>query len=362
MDPRFSEIFIVTYGRTGSTLLQALLDTAPGVDIEGENYGFLYFLYSARRALRSARAHVAEAGADRVGHPFYGAARRYRLDSEKEILDLAGRFLRHGNPDSVVCGFKDVRYDVPDLEDYLDFLAAAAARPFFLFLTRNHDDVLSSGDWRKADAAEARSRLRAMEQAFAGFAKRHADRTASLDYLHVAAAGPELRAVFERLGLAFDEAAVAATLAREHSYNAKSALLFHGSRLQIAPRHLLDAHLHYYRFDVPSFAKAGTVAVGGILLPRDGKEIAGLSCAAPGGLPVGGKIGLPSPGVAKRYPALPAAGRARFAIEFPSAAGVQTIRATVAGETLELAQFHPAPDGRQFNLHPLVAQTGEVAL
>lgn len=101
MEPRFSDIFIVTYGRAGSAL----------------------------RALQASRAHVAAAGLDKVSHPFYGASRGRRFDSEREIIELARRFLRHGSPAATVCGFNDVRYDVPDLEDYLDFLAAISARP-----------------------------------------------------------------------------------------------------------------------------------------------------------------------------------------------------------------------------------------
>ena len=363
MEPRFSDIFIVTYGRTGSTLLQALLNTAPGTDIEGENYGFLYFLFSARRALRASRAHVAAEGPDTVSHPFYGATRGYRLDSEREIVELARRFLRHGSPAATVCGFKDVRYDLPDLEDYLDFLKTIGARPHFVLLIRNHDDVLASGFMRKADAAEARSRLAATEQAFAGFAARNPDCTTTADYSDIAAAGPALQRLFERLGLAYDESKIAATLAREHSYDAKSALLFQGSRLQLSPRHVLDREFEFCRIDTPSFEKAGSVIIGGILLPRGGRELDAIYCASSGrDSPVPGTCGLPSPGIAKRYPDIAAAANARFSIEIPAAGGIQVITVSIAGKIFELAKFYPAPDGRNYNLHAVTAQTGELAL
>ncbi|MGQ0486392.1 MAG: sulfotransferase [Hyphomicrobiales bacterium] len=363
MEPRFSDIFIVTYGRTGSTLLQALLNTAPGTDIEGENYGFLYFLFSAHRALRASRAQIAAAGPGTVSHPFYGAARGHRHESEREVLDLARRFLRHGSPASTVCGFKEVRYDLPDLEDYLGFLKSIGARPHFVLLIRNHDDVLASGFMRKAGAVEARSRLAAMEQAFAGFAARNPACTTTADYIDIVAAGPALARLFERLGLSYDENRIAAALAQEHSYDAKSAMLFQGSRLQISSHHALDRQFEFYRIDNPSFEKAGSVIVGGILLPRGGRELEGIYCASPGrDTPLPGTCGLPSPGIAKRYPDVAAAARARFSLEIPAAGGIQVITVSIAGAVIELAKFYPAPDGRNGNLNPIIGQTGGLAL
>lgn len=176
-------------------------------------------------------------------------------------------------------------------------------------------------------------------------------------------AGPPLERLFDRLGLAYDPDGIAATLAQEHSYDAKSAMLFRGCRLQISSRHVLDRHLEYYRIENPSFEKAGSTIIGGILLPREGREIDGPYCSSPGrDSPVPGKFQLPSPGVAKRYPGMAQAAHARFSIEITSLGGVHTIAMRVAGEEIELAKFYPAPDGRQFNLHPAVAQTGELTL
>lgn len=52
-------LFVVTYGRSGSTLVQGLLNSIPGYLIRGENRGVLYRLYqyhsrSRRRATSSA--------------------------------------------------------------------------------------------------------------------------------------------------------------------------------------------------------------------------------------------------------------------------------------------------------------------
>lgn len=48
---RFNHILIITYGRSGSTLLMSLLNTVDGVLIAGENYNVCLHLFRAYKAL-----------------------------------------------------------------------------------------------------------------------------------------------------------------------------------------------------------------------------------------------------------------------------------------------------------------------
>ena len=57
----YSYIFIVTYAKSGSTLLQSLINAAPGVDIKGENTNALYHLYKSYASL----ALTAERGSEK---------------------------------------------------------------------------------------------------------------------------------------------------------------------------------------------------------------------------------------------------------------------------------------------------------
>src|SRR5688572_12425519 len=50
----FGYVFVVSYGRSGSTLLMGLLNAIPGYRIRGENYNTLYRLYQADAAVAKA--------------------------------------------------------------------------------------------------------------------------------------------------------------------------------------------------------------------------------------------------------------------------------------------------------------------
>jgi hypothetical protein len=63
-------LFIVTYGRSGSTLLQGILNSTPGVLIRGENRGISYKLHEFHRitvvtATRSPSSRSPPQGRDR---------------------------------------------------------------------------------------------------------------------------------------------------------------------------------------------------------------------------------------------------------------------------------------------------------
>jgi hypothetical protein len=63
----FRHAFIVTYGRTGSTVLMSLLNASGRTRIFGENYGYLYGLYRSLATLDNWQARAEEAPAS--GHP-----------------------------------------------------------------------------------------------------------------------------------------------------------------------------------------------------------------------------------------------------------------------------------------------------
>ena len=359
LNANVTDIFIITYGRTGSTLLQALLNTAPGVDIEGENYGVLYHLYAAWRALRLARTHLLSDGAGTASHPFFGATRDYRHNMEEQILNAARSFLRRGKEATLVCGFKEVRHDVPDVLDYLAFLIRISERPHFIFLTRAHQDVIASGFMREADPASLLSRLASLESRFADFAASHPAITTHLDYSAIAGQGTALADLFERLGLTCDAERIAAVKAEQHSYGVKSTLVFMGHRLQVSSRAVIDPVFELCRMEAPNHLPGGGVTLTGLLLPRATQVIEALTAGDPSGTRhVNGKLNLPSPGLAKQLPDNGKAATARFSITLPEPDKVQVVTAIVNGRHIEIAAYFPAPQLPQSRLFEPVAQTG----
>lgn len=53
----YQSILVVTYGRSGSTLLQGVINSIDGVLCKGENSFFIYYLYKAYVELLKTNAH-----------------------------------------------------------------------------------------------------------------------------------------------------------------------------------------------------------------------------------------------------------------------------------------------------------------
>ena len=145
---------MLTYGRTGSTVLQAALNEADGVCVRGENHGAVNHL---RRAYDSAvRTRGEHGGADASGtdDPWFGA-HLVELDGLLEHLrrTLIEGFLRPPSGTRVV-GFKEIRHTtdhfetLEDLLGYALFLDRLLPGVRFVVNTRNVEDTSRSSWWR----------------------------------------------------------------------------------------------------------------------------------------------------------------------------------------------------------------------
>lgn len=187
LHPPDGYLFIVTYGRSGSTLLQHLLNCIDGVVVRGENNNTLWHLFQAWQALETAgpirdlRARGARTDATR---PWFGAE---LIDPEKVGHDLVALF-RHRvlalPPDTRIGGFKEIRVhgDPEIFPDYLDFVARFFPRSRFVFNTRNHDDVARSAWWAICDPDFVRATLAEAEALFRDYADSHPDTSLMLHY------------------------------------------------------------------------------------------------------------------------------------------------------------------------------------
>ena len=147
---------VVTYGRTGSTALQASLNALPGVLVRGENYNALRGLHDYARAVaQTADRHHA----GRPTHPWYGSA---RLDPNLVLDDLRDHVLRtvlRPRPETAVIGFKEIRYEpghfasYESMLDYLLFLGELLPGLTYLVNVRSPQDAARSGWWPDNDRA-----------------------------------------------------------------------------------------------------------------------------------------------------------------------------------------------------------------
>lgn len=220
-------VLIVTYGRSGSTLLQGVLNAIPGWLIRGENYNFAFDLYAAYNALARAQSkHGHRAG--RPTRPWYGAAAIDLDGFRRACRDAIDAVLLSGVDPTTVrcCGFKEIRYidilrDDPDgetLAGYLHFLQTCLAPCRLVFLSRDHARVARSDWWTQWPEAMVRQRLEAFDRFAAEYCSAAPDSCFAATYECIVAG--EMEPLFRFLGTRPHRAALAATLQKTHSSRA----------------------------------------------------------------------------------------------------------------------------------------------
>lgn len=209
-------LFIVTYGRSGSTLLMSLLDALPGYVIRGENAGVLYHLYEYHAKAVSARDKWAEDKPLPPQHPWYG------IDDYPQSLALAR--MRQLVVDTIlrpeagtrVTGMKEIRWWMPNIPAYLDFLEALFPRARFLLNTRDLKAVARSRWYTKnPDALE---HLTELEERLTTAVGSRGDRGFHIHYDDYVKDPTALRGLFDWLGEEYDADRARRILATKHSF------------------------------------------------------------------------------------------------------------------------------------------------
>jgi hypothetical protein len=233
---KYQSVVVVTYGRSGSTLLQGVLNSIPGVLVKGENGGLLFDMYQMYQTLLSARLHR---GAKQTKNAWFGID---GYDDEEWIRLLEAYIYRSivGDQQDVQCyGFKEIRYlpfhrlkidavgsakdhsnitvSCVALADYLAFIRKVLPDCAVVINTRNHDEVVKSAWWAEKDPDWVKSALRQFETEAAAYVKAHSH-AFHVDYANVCANDDRLADLFEFLGAEYRPEAIRVILAEAHSY------------------------------------------------------------------------------------------------------------------------------------------------
>lgn len=177
-------VFVVTYGRSGSTILMKLINGMPGFDIKGENNGSVQQLIDAVRLSEIGKEWYGGDSADHVDHPWYGINRNFLDDHADQIRRIIARHIIHVDRDKRVGGFKEIRYF--QLDDaafmwHINFLLGFRdAR--IVFLTRDVCQVKNSAWWKEGDPAEVESLIARMDRLFLEAQRLHSMRSRMFDY------------------------------------------------------------------------------------------------------------------------------------------------------------------------------------
>jgi hypothetical protein len=213
-----SYVFVVTYGRSGSTLLSGILNSIPGYLIRGENRDALHHLFLFHRTLAIEKQRLGPTLGRQRTHPFFGMSDVPLGRSIEGIRQLVLDTVLRPKDDTRVTGFKEIRWYQPDLEEYVAWLRDVFPGARFLVNTRDNEAVLRSGWWAEGDHAAG---LAAAEAGILRLAGSLGDAAYHVHYDDYAADPSALRGMFDWLGEPFDEDAVRAVMAKPHAAGAR---------------------------------------------------------------------------------------------------------------------------------------------
>lgn len=213
-------VFVVTYGRSGSTLVQNLLNAIPGYCIRGENANALGPLVRAwnnvrqNDVLRNLARNQTETTAE---HPWFGGERIASHRFGRQLANLFVREILTPPPGTRVTGFKEIRWssDVASLPVVLNFLHTFLPNTKFVFNTRNHDDVARSAWWAEMPPEKAKAMLVEAETAFDRYRTNNPGRCVLVHYDDYVADHAALKPMYDFLGEPFDPAVVDQVMGRE---------------------------------------------------------------------------------------------------------------------------------------------------
>jgi Sulfotransferase family len=209
----YKYLFIITFGRTGSTLLQKLLCNIPGYYIAGENldaiYG-IYYSYKQSRLVKEKQGY-APLGND---HPWHGG---HAIDPDAYGRALISAFVAHViNPprSAETIGFKEISYlsHLDELGELLDFMMAFFTGSRFIVNSRSASATGKSGWWADADQEKLASNIAAFDQICLRYCTAAPERFFKVQYEDWTTNVHALQPVYQWLGESFDANAVQSIL------------------------------------------------------------------------------------------------------------------------------------------------------
>ncbi|MGI9170152.1 MAG: sulfotransferase [Caulobacteraceae bacterium] len=348
MPSRFSRVFVVTYGRSGSTLLQGLLNAIPGYRIFGENGGFLAKLHDAYEALVDAHRHLLNPANDTRSNPWYGSSRYDQATLTTAFHNFVERMLfRPGTePEIRVFGFKEIKYNElgdEKLTSFLKFVRAIYPRSVIIFNTRRVQDVLKSGWWRSNFWKGLPKQLDDFETFAADYARLNSDHAIHVRY--DALVSSDRREVARLLSFLNEELTgeqINSVFAGSHSYANRSLTGYLAGRAKHVE--LLDhdwwrANIDEFRIDMEPNAW-GFLATGVIV--RSADSSARLTLRS--GTRVAEVVGaIATPKIEDLFANNPQSAMSGFSVELPAAPEVQLFGAADGAESRLIGVIRPGP-------------------
>jgi hypothetical protein len=230
---RHRYVFVVSYGRSGSTLVQGLLNTLPRTLVRGENGLYLVDLHRAHAAVAAVRADHDKHVRPTPESAFFGLKELRPALFARSVRELvtAGILGRTDADGWDTIGFKEVawhRVEPDETAAFFDFLDRAFPDVRYVLNTRDHDAVVASGFWKRVETDTARRLIERVTEVQEHLRATRPDRVVEARYEEItgsdgAVRDAQLRALGAFVtGSPVDEevlTALRATLARPHGPN-----------------------------------------------------------------------------------------------------------------------------------------------
>lgn len=171
-------VFVVTYGRSGSTLLQNLLNSLDGACVRGENGNALMPLAKAWDRVRmtpNLRKMARRKQVSTPAIPWFGGE---TINPKQYGLALAKVFTEQiltPPPGTRISGFKEIRWTHEPLtfDITMDFARICFPNAHFVFNTRDHTEVSRSGWWVDTPEEKVFQTLERAEASYDAYLEKH---------------------------------------------------------------------------------------------------------------------------------------------------------------------------------------------
>jgi len=200
-------VFIVTYGRSGSTLLQSILQSIDGYCIRGENNNILFSIYQVAQKLYQTSNKINDGSPADPSHPWYGANNFNPPRFVKKMVALFIEEILQPSDEARTVGFKEIRYyqaQGEEFEKYLNFITEFFTPCKFVFNMREWHSVAKSGWWIGRDPKLAQKEVSNCDQQFHAYAKKYPDISYLIHYEDYDRKPETIRGLFSFLEEHFD--------------------------------------------------------------------------------------------------------------------------------------------------------------
>lgn len=198
--------FIITYGRSGSTFLQSILNTCENVDIKGENGNALFGLYNSYKASLFTKD---EWGSKKrlPNNPWYGADLISPDKYASRLVDIFISEIMNPKPGMEIIGFKEIRYFkyIDEFYGFVDFIKKYFPGCRFLLNVRDAESVIKSSWWKNQDPKAAREKIERYRSMLFDYAKQNSDMAMVCDYEKYTKDIGQLREAIKFVGGAVNE-------------------------------------------------------------------------------------------------------------------------------------------------------------